>query len=77
VWAGKPRQAHFSAFLATGSTQLQNDSQKLYFQLFGPQAHFEHFWRVQAKSLSRNLWKLILSISGACWLIASQEPSGS
>ena len=40
-------------------------------------AHFEHFWPQLAKWLSGSLWRLILSISGACWPNGSQERSGS
>ena len=42
------------------------------------EAHFEHFWGLLAKWLSGGPWRLILSISEACWPNGSQEtPGGS
>jgi len=35
-----------------------------------------HFWGLLAKWLSGGFWRLILSISRACWPNASQEVSG-
>jgi hypothetical protein len=41
------------------------------------EAHLEHFWGLMAKWLSGGPWRLILSISGACWPNGSQEAPGA